>query len=68
MRLVDKPEYKQELETAFAAIQELRRTIKYDLRAFDAILKDSETAIRDHLFLVRTKEENQEQKKRDSWT
>ena len=68
MRLADNQEYKQELETAFNAIQELRKTIKYDLRAFDSILKDSETAIREHLFLVRTKEENQEQKKRDSWT
>lgn len=68
MRLVDNPEYKKELETAFNAIQELRKTIKYDLRAFDAILKDSETSIREHLFLVRTKEENQAQKQRDSWT
>lgn len=68
MRLVDNPEYKQELETAFAAIQELRKTVKYDLRAFDAKLAEAETAIRDNLFLVRTKEENQEQKKRDSWT
>lgn len=68
MRLADNPEYKQELETAFAAIQELRRTVKYHLRGFDEKLKESETAIREHLYLVRTKEENQEQAKRDAWT
>lgn len=68
MRLVDKPEYKLELESAFKAIRKLRKTVKYDLLGFDVALKNAETAIRDNLYLVRSQEENQEQRKRDSWT
>lgn len=65
MRLADRPEYKRELETAFEAIIELRKTIKYDLRMFDSTLADAESAIRDHLYLVRTLEENRGQRAQD---
>lgn len=68
MRLADNQEYKQELETAFNAIQELRKTVRYDLPLFDSKLVDAEIAIRDNLFLVRTKEENKAQRTRDKWT
>jgi hypothetical protein len=62
------PEFKRKLEGAFAALQDLRYVTMYQLKEFDGDLKQAENTIRGMLKFVRTDEENQSQRKTDSYT
>lgn len=62
------PEFKTKLENAFAALQDLRYVTRYQLTEVDDDLKQAETTIRGLLKFVRTDEENQRQRKTDSYT
>ncbi|MNC33281.1 hypothetical protein D3C76_429740 [compost metagenome] len=61
-------EFKGKLERAFASLQDLRYVTQFQLKEFDADLKQAETTIRGMLKFVRTDEENQRQRKTDSYT
>lgn len=60
-------EFKGKLERAFAALQDLRYVTRFQLQEFDEPLKASENVMRGMLKMVRTEQENADQRRTDSY-
>lgn len=67
MRLVDDPLFKMELENTFTALRDLKGYTTGNLPVLNAKLLEFEQQVREMLRLVRTDEENADQRRRDRW-